>query len=99
VSKESPSPEFWERVNAVIDLANEQCKGAPQGEISSSLLYATARFHAFIVASAASDVDEMKANRQEAIDYFPEQYKKMLIENLDEYIKNFDDYTAEEDMQ
>ena len=48
---------------------------APRGEISSSLLYATARFHAFIVASAASGVEEMKANREEAIDYFPAQYR------------------------
>jgi hypothetical protein len=97
MSQECPSPEFWKRADAVIHLANEQCGEAPLGEVSSSILYAAARFNAFIVASAARDLDEMKANREEAIDYFPAQYKKMLIENLDDYIENFDNYRAEED--
>ena len=97
MSKEGPGPEFFERVNAIIDLANQQCKDAPPSHVSASLLYAVARYNAFVVASAAKDVEEMKANRQEAIDYYPDQYTKMLIENLDEYIEHFDEYGEEED--
>lgn len=97
MSADAPGPEFFARVNAIIDLANQQCQDAPPGQVSASLLYAVARFNAFVVASAAKDVEEMKANRQEAIDYFPEQYTKMLIENLDEYIEHFDEYGEDED--
>ena len=86
-------PEFWKRADEVIALANEQVKGSTTGKVSASLLYAAARFNAFNVASSALDVDEMKKDKKEAINYFIEQYKEMLIENLDNYIENFDEYT------
>lgn len=86
-------PEFWERADEVIALANEQVQGSTIGKVSVSLLYAAARFNSFDVASSAIDVDEMKKDKEEAIDYFMEQYKKMLIENLDDYIENYDKYT------
>jgi hypothetical protein len=34
----------------------------------------------------------MKDNKQKALEYFTGQYKKMLEENLDDYIENFDKY-------
>ena len=42
----------------------------------------------------AKDVEEMKRNREEAIQYFSGQFEKMLIENIDDYVKNFDSYTS-----
>lgn len=87
-------PEFWERTDKIIALANEQVKGSTTGKVSSSLLYAAARFNAFNVASSAGDVEEMKKDKEEAIKYFTEQYKNMLIENLDDHIENFDDYNS-----
>ena len=87
-------PEFWERADQVIALANEQVKGTTIGKVSSSLLYAAARFNSFNVASSADDADEMKKDKEEAIRYFTEQYKKMLTENLDDYIENFEIYQA-----
>lgn len=89
---ESIGPEFWERADAVIHLANEQCSAAPNSKVSSSLLYAAARFNSFIVAVNASDLDELKADKDEAISYFTDQYRKMLTENLDDYIANYANY-------
>ena len=92
MSKEGPDREFWDRADAVIHMANKQCKHAPNGKVSSSLLYAAARFNAFIVAVKASNAEEIKSHKDEAINYFTEQYRKMLMENLDDYIENYDQY-------
>ncbi len=83
---------FWERADAIIHLANEQGNKAPNSNVSASLLYAAARFNAFIVANGASDAATMKADKEEAIRYFTEEYRKMLSQNLDDYIENFDGY-------
>ncbi len=34
----------------------------------------------------------MKDLKEETIEYFVQEYRKMLPENLDDYIKNFEDY-------
>lgn len=34
----------------------------------------------------------MQERRDEAIEYFVEQYRTMLAEHLDDYIENFADY-------
>ena len=94
MSNEPIPPEFWERADKVIALANEQVKGSTIGKVSSSLLYAAARFASFNVASSATDAEEMKKDKEEAIKYFTEQYRKMLIENLDDYIENYEKYNA-----
>jgi hypothetical protein len=94
MNDENIPPEFWERADQGIALANEQIKGSTIGKVSSSLLYAASRFNSFNVASSADDVVEMKKDREEAIRYYTEQYKKMLIENLDDYIENFDKYNV-----
>ena len=89
-------PEFWERADQIIALANEQVQDSTIGKVSSSLLYAAARFNSFNVATSANDVEEMEKDKEEAVRYFTEQYKKMLIENLDDYIENFVKYRTHE---
>ncbi|KZZ59763.1 hypothetical protein A3762_03695 [Oleiphilus sp. HI0125] len=93
MSSNEISPEFWERADEVIAVANKQAADADTRKVSSSTLYAAARFNAFNVASSADDVEEMKKDKEEAIRYFTEQYRKMLTENLDEYIESYDEYT------
>jgi hypothetical protein len=83
---------FWERADAIIGLANEQGTKVPNSNVSASLLYAAARFNAFIVANGTSDAATMKADKEEAIRYFTEEYRKMLSQNFDDYIANFDGY-------
>ena len=83
---------FWERADAIIHLANEQGTKVPNSNVSASLLYAAARFNAFIVANGTSDAATMKADKEEAIRYFTEEYRKMLSQNFDDYIENFSGY-------
>lgn len=89
MSNETEDQDFFERADAIINLANSQCDDFSIGKVSSSLLFAAARFNAFIVASSAKDLDELTKEKEEAIKYFKQQYEKVFIENMDEYIKNY----------
>ena len=84
--------DFYNRADAVIDLANRQCEHIGKGKVSASLMYATARFGAWLTASGFNSAAEMKAARNEALDYLIDQYRAMLEEHLAEYIENFDSY-------
>jgi len=90
MSNKTEDKEFFDRADEIINLANTQCDKFAIGKVSSSLLFAAARFNAFIVASSAKDLEELKKEKTEAIKYFKEQYEKVFIENMDEYIKNYD---------
>jgi len=84
--------DFYNRADAVIDLANQQCEIIGKGKVSASLMYATARFGAWITASGFSSSEQMEAGKNEAIEYLVNQYRIMLDENLSDYIGNFDKY-------
>jgi hypothetical protein len=84
---------FIERADAHIFLSNEQiAKGVSAGNVSASNMYATARFNAWLSATSCEDGADLKAGKDEISTYFVAEYKKMLEENLDNYIKNFDEY-------
>ncbi len=92
MKEKGPDKEFWERADEIILLANKQCEKAASGKVSSSLLYASSRFSAFLLATTADDAEAMKKERDKAIKYFTDQYEKMLIQNLDDYIENHEEY-------
>lgn len=83
---------FFKRADAHIDLANEHLKDARRGQVSASLMYATARFNAWITACEADSGDDLRSSMGETIEYFVAQYRSMLEENLNDYIGNFDRY-------
>lgn len=56
------------------------------------MMYATARFCARISACGFDPDQEMSAARVETLEYFVEQYRKMLEENLDDCIEHFNKY-------
>lgn len=91
--KAAPGPEFWERADQIIAVANEQCEHSRGNEVATSLLYAAARFNAFLVASKTNDVTKMQQEKDDAVAFFTEQYKRMLTDNFNDYIANFDKYT------
>ena len=94
MSDETQDNAFWERADEIINLANQQAEDVESDDVSSSLLYATARFNAFLIASSAEKADDINAGKDAAVEYFTEQYRQLLIDNIDEYIENFDEYNS-----
>jgi uncharacterized protein YeeX (DUF496 family) len=84
--------DFFKRTDAFIKVANELTGDHDLGKVSASMLYAAARFNAFIVASSAGDKTEAEKNKEDAINYFTEQYRSMLLANMNDYIEKYDDY-------
>jgi hypothetical protein len=85
--------DFYKRADEHIKLSNKQIsKDIPLGKVSASMLYSTARFNSWINAYRFKSGVEMREQKKETIEYFVEEYRKMLIENLDDYIGNFDSY-------
>ena len=89
---EDRDDKFFHRADAHIHLSNEQLEEASRGQASASMMYATARFNAWVGACGFDDGEEMSATRDEMIQYFVAEYRMMLEENLDDYISNFENY-------
>ena len=83
---------FFDRADAHINLANEQLKSETRGKVSASMMHGLARFNAWVSACGWHNGEEMQKSKGETIDYFVNEYKKMLEENLDDYINNFESY-------
>lgn len=86
--------DFYKRADAHIHIANEQIEKVGRGKVSASMMYATARFNSWISACKAKSGDDLVEGKEKIIEYFVEQYREMLTENLDEYAKNFDKYMS-----
>lgn len=84
---------FYERADAHITLSNDQItEETGRGKVSASFMYAVARFNAWVSACGFRNPEEMSRAKAETIDYFVAEYRKMLEENLDDYISNFNTY-------
>ena len=87
-----PDDQFYDRADAHIHLSNDQINDIGQGKVSASMMYATARFNAWISACGPESGEELAKSKDEIIDYFADEFRKMLDENLDDYIQNFEKY-------
>lgn len=89
---------FFDRADKHIHLSNEQIsKEVTKGKVSASMMYATARFNSWVSACGWLNAGEMAAAREETIEYFVTEYRKMLEENMDDYIDNFQSYMRQGD--
>lgn len=84
---------FFERADSHIQLSNDQLKVEPsRGKVNASMMYAAARFNAYVTACSASSARQMADDRDKTIAYFIEQYRLMLEEHLDDHIAHFSSY-------
>ena len=95
MSKHDVDDSFWDRADRFINQANDFCDHAPRDKVSASLLYAAARFNAFVVSATAETMEELQQDKDAALEYFVGQYRKMLEENLDDHIANFNEYSED----
>ena len=83
---------FYGRADAHIHLSNAQLEDIDRVRASASMMYATARFNAWVTARGFGTKEEMAASREETIDYFLNEYRLMLEENFDDYVEHFAKY-------
>ncbi len=84
---------FYDRADEHIELSNAQISEAvPRGKVSASMMYANARFSAWVAATSYHSGEDMRAQGQERIDYFVDQFRIMLEENYSDYAQKFDVY-------
>ena len=83
---------FFNRADAHIQLANEQLADAVRGNVSGSLMFAAARYNAWVSATDLQSSKELQNKKEALMDYFLSQYKSMLEHNFDNYIAHYDDY-------
>jgi hypothetical protein len=88
MSNNPPAPDFWNRANALINIANDQCDAADPNEVAASTMFASARFNAFIVARATGSAENMRREKERALEYLTDQFRKMMADNLDDFIQN-----------
>lgn len=81
--------QFRQFADAFIDVANNHIDSSDSSFVSSSMVYGTARFCSFVVASGCDNEEHLEANRDEAIEFYTNEFKRMLSENIDEYKNAF----------
>ena len=84
--------DFYDRAHEHLRIANEQLTGVSHGAVSASMMYACARFNAWVSANCRDSAKDLKGAYGETIEYFVAQYRKMLVKNLDDFVANFSEY-------
>ena len=90
-SPKSEDTAYWERADAVIDLANQQASQASIPQVAESLLFAAARYNAFDYWCRRQDRQQFQTHRAEAMESCVELFRSMLQRNLDEHLARWND--------
>lgn len=83
--------QFRKLADSFIDVANRHCERNEPALISSSFLYGASRFCAFVVAGKTGEADAYREQKKAAIDYYTQEFRSMLEQNLDDYSRVFDE--------
>ena len=82
--------EFYELADAHIALANTRMGKVKPAKVSATMLFAAARFNAFVISASAENKAQMLLDKESAIAYFMQEYEKNLRENIDEHLARHD---------
>ena len=85
MTQEQKNQEFHKLADSFIEVANKHCDSVDRSLVGSALLFATARFASFVVASHARDQAHYESEIDNALAFFSGEFKRMLAENLEQY--------------
>ncbi len=89
----SPESQIWDLIDQVIESANNATEqGLQPGEAHQALMYAAARYGAFIIAATSETRADFEQDEQNARKFYMDQFRRLLLDNFDEYRENFGDY-------
>ena len=84
---------FRTTIDAFIDQANLFTDSNSKENVGLALLYAAARFNAYVVSQHAETLDDFESDLPKARAFFQQQYTEMLDENLADYRKQYTRYS------
>lgn len=83
-------PEFYNRANDFIHLANKHCDGKLNIMlVNGSFMYGLSRFAAWCTAVDRESGEAMQTHRQADIDMLVDQFRSMLEQHIDEHAGNY----------
>jgi hypothetical protein len=90
MSDEDFNVQFRAIADTFIEVANQHAEKVPVENVGMAMLYAASRFNAFVVSSKCEDLEKYEGDLPKAIDFFLDNYKTMLEENLEDYKRTYD---------
>lgn len=72
-------PEFLQRVDEFVALANRMAKDSTVGNASAAILFAAGRYNAFNFLATGGTGDQ----REQAVQFYTNEYRKALVSNMD----------------
>lgn len=76
---------FRQMADQFIDTANRQLDKADPSTVNSAFLYGASRFSAFVTTQKAGSLEQFDEMHEEAVSYYTEEFRNMLLENLDHH--------------
>lgn len=84
---------FYERADEFIKLANQlRTDEVHAGKVNASMLYAVARFSAWVATTGFVKGSDYAKEKQDIIEHFSKNFERMLADNIDDYAENFQKY-------
>jgi len=76
---------FRKMADRFIDTANRQINDTEPSMVNSAFLYGASRFSAFVTVQKTGSLERFDEMHDEAVNYYTEEDKKMLLQNLAHY--------------
>jgi len=78
-----------EVADSFINVANEHADIQEKNIVNTAFLYAASRFSAYVAAPSARNQEDFQGKRQQGIELFTSEFKRMLESNITNYEKVF----------
>lgn len=88
--------QFWQLVDAFINLANDKAQTLDRNTIGPAILFAATRFNAYMLAVSTGNQEAFAQQKDAAIQYYKEQHEKMLNDNFGDFETNFEKYRTQQ---